>query len=715
MIEPPPPLDATLTELAAAFDIATEYWDWQGRHVAVPAETIIRVLAGLDVDAGTPEAAGRALADRAHRPWTRMLPPCLALRESRSASVWVHVTHGDPVETWIELETGEVRSGLRQLENWAAPTDVDGRWVGEASFAIPTDLPLGYHTLHARSSDQSASMPLIITPAWLGLPPRMGQHRGWGFAAQLYSVRSRQSWAVGDLVDLEDLAVWSAAEHGADYLLINPLHAAEPGVPMEPSPYLPTSRRFANPLYLRPERIPEYATATEAQRAEVQGRRAQLDDRADLVERIDRNAGWAAKRAALELIFAVPRTAGRERSLAAFRRREGEGLENFATWAALWETHGADVTAWPEELRHPDSQGVAEFRAAHEREIDFHCWLQWVLDEQLAGAHQAALRAGMGLGVMADLAVGVNRVGADAWSLQDSFAQGITVGAPPDPYNQNGQNWNQPPWRPDRLAETAYEPFRRMVSTILRHSGGVRVDHVIGLFRLWWIPDGAKPTEGTYVRYDHEALIGILALEAHRAEAVVVGEDLGTVEPWVRVYLKERGILGTSILWFEFDYESDQRGEAAPLAPERWREYCLASVTTHDLPPTAGYLAGDHVRLRDKLGVLTRPVAEELAADEAERQAWLDNLRWRWALAPDADEEETVRALYRYLSWTRCRLLGVALTDAVGDRRIQNQPGTIDEYPNWRVPLSGPDGRPIFLEDVFQSQRAADLLKIIAP
>ncbi len=263
----------------------------------------------------------------------------------------------------------------------------------------------------------------------------------------------------------------------------------------------------------------------------------------------------------------------------------------------------------------------------------------------------------MSLGVMADLAVGVNRVGADAWSLQDSFARGITVGAPPDPYNQNGQNWNQPPWRPDRLAESAYEPYRAMVSTILRHAGGIRVDHVIGLFRLWWIPDQALPTEGTYVRYDHEALVGILALEAHRAGAVVVGEDLGTVEPWVRVYLRERGILGTSILWFEFDYESDRAGDAAPLAPERWREYCLASVTTHDLPPTAGYLAGDHVRLRDELGVLTRSLAEELAADEAERQAWLDNSR-RSARARVGGEEETVQALHRYLTWTPCRLLG---------------------------------------------------------
>jgi 4-alpha-glucanotransferase len=711
---PDPVLDPVLAELAAAYSIATEYWDWRGRHVAVAPKTIVDVLAGLGVDAATPDAAARALGEQAQRPWTRMLPPCLALRQGRTASVWVHVTHGDPVQTWIELETGEIRNSLRQLENWASPWDLGGRWVGEASFEIPADLPLGYHTLHARSLDATARMPLIITPAWLGLPERMGSRRGWGFAAQLYSVRSRDSWAVGDLSDLEDLMVWSAAEHGADYLLINPLHAAEPGAPMEPSPYLPSSRRFANPLYLRPERIVEYATASDAQRARVRAHRAELDGRPNLVERIDRDASWAAKRAALKVIFAVPRTQGREEALAAYRRREGQGLTDFATWAVLWETYGADPTSWPDDVRHPGGPGVAAFRAAHAAEIDFHCWLQWVLDEQLAAAQAAGVQAGMSLGVMADLAVGVSRLGADAWALQDVFAQAISVGAPPDPYNQNGQNWNQPPWRPDRLADAAYEPFRQLVSTVLRHAGGIRVDHVIGLFRLWWIPDGARPTEGTYVRYDHEALIGILALEAQRAGAVVVGEDLGTVEPWVRTYLRERGILGTSILWFEFDYEAHRSGDAPPLAPERWREYCLASVTTHDLPPTAGYLAGDHVRLRDELGVLTRSVAEELAADEADRRAWLDNLTWRWALPPDADEEQTVQALHRYLTWTPCRLLGVALTDAVGDRKIQNQPGTKDEYPNWRIPLSGPDGRPLTLDDVFASERAAALLRIIA-
>jgi 4-alpha-glucanotransferase len=235
------------------------------------------------------------------------------------------------------------------------------------------------------------------------------------------------------------------------------------------------------------------------------------------------------------------------------------------------------------------------------------------------------------------------------------------------------------------------------------------VDHIIGLFRLWWIPEGQPPTAGTYVYYDHEAMVGILALEAHRAGALVVGEDLGVVEPSTRGYLRERGILGTSILWFEFDFDGDGR----PLRPERWREYCLASVTTHDLPPTAGYLAGEHIRLRGELGLLTRSLDEELAADAAERGAWLQELRARCALPEDPTEEQTVAALHRYLTWTPARLIGVALTDAVGDRRTQNQPGTIDEYPNWRVPLSGPDGRPMLLEDVLRSDRAARLAAVL--
>jgi 4-alpha-glucanotransferase len=698
-------------ELAAAHGVATDYWDWQGRHVLVALDTMVSVLAALGVDASTAETARASLDALADASWRRMLPPVLVTREGWQPVFEVHVPDGWSVEVWVELETGEHRGGVEQRENWNPPRSIDEELVGEATFAVPGDLPLGYHSVHARSGDRQARMSLVVTPQWVGVPDRLGGQRLWGLATQLYSVRSAGSWGTGDLTDLSQLGVWAAVEHGADYVLVNPLHAAEPRAPMEPSPYLPTTRRFANPLYLRPERIPEYVDLAPVDRAAVRALHEQAGD--PVADRLDRDTAWSAKRTALRKIFQVRPSAGRDLAFEGYRRREGRGLDDYATWAALAEVHGADTSTWPAELQHPDLPAVERFREEHAEAVEFHQWLQWVLDEQLAVNQLELRRSGMGLGVMTDLAVGVHRRGSDAWSLQETYARGVTVGAPPDPYNQAGQDWQQPPWRPDRLAESAYEAFRHVVAAALRNAGGLRVDHVLGLFRLWWIPEGAGPMEGTYVRYDHEAMIGILALEAHRADAVVVGEDLGTVEPWVRTYLTERGILGTSILWFERDH-SGSGGDGLPLAAERWREWCLASVTTHDLPPTAGYLAGEHVRLRSSLGLLTRPVEEELAVDAVEREAWLDEVRRVGLLDDDADEQATVEALHRYLTRTPSRLRCLALTDAVGDRRAQNQPGTIDEYPNWRVPLSGPDGQPILLDDVFTSERAARLCEIFA-
>lgn len=704
-------LAPSLIELARRYGIATDYEDWSGSRVRVSETTLKSVLASLGVAADNEQERNAALSAKLRSHWARRLPATIVGRTGEQIRFWAHVTHGDPAEVWLALEDGTVRGGVAQVDNFTPPFDLDGRWIGEASFVLPTDLPLGYHRVHLRSGESETSTALIVTPDWLGLPEQLGNRRAWGLATQLYSVRSRQSWGVGDLTDLTDLAVWSASRHGADYLLVNPLHAAAPPGPnsrMEPSPYLPTSRRFVNPLYLRVEAIPEFADLSK--RSRVRRLRSEVQQRVADLDAIDRDSSWAAKRVALKLLHDQPRSAGRALSYAAFRGREGRALDDFATWCALAEKYGDDWHSWPEALQHPDASGVADFVEKHSDTVDFHRWLQWQLDEQLAAAQSHSLRAGMSLGIMHDLAVGVHPNGADAWALQDVMALGVTAGAPPDEFNQLGQDWSQPPWRPDRLDEHEYRPFRALIRAVLRHAGGVRIDHIIGLFRLWWIPRGASPTEGTYVRYDHEAMIGIVALEAHRAGAVVVGEDLGTVEPWVRDYLLLRGLLGTSILWFELDRD----GNGGPLPAERWREYCLSSVTTHDLPPTAGYLAGDHVRLRDSLGLLTRPAAEELESDRADLAAWLAELR-RVGLLEDGedDPEQVVLALYRYLGRTPSRLLGVALTDAVGDRRTQNQPGTTDEYPNWRVPLTGPDGRDVMLEDVFADPRAAALAEAV--
>ena len=697
----------SLGELASRYGVATGYQDWTGRHVDVPETTLIAVLAALGVPAATEDERSAALASHDREYWTRSLPPTIVARSERESSFWVHVTHGEPVGLWIRLEDGSVRAGLRQLENDTPPYDLGDRLVGEATFELPPDLPLGYHRLYLQAGSSESSAPLIVVPAKLELPLRLGGKRIWGLATQLYSVQSERSWGVGDLTDLTDLAVWSGANHGAGYILVNPMHAAAPVAPMEPSPYLPTSRRYVNPLYLRPEAIPEFAEV--GRRSRIRRRRLELQKEARHADLVDRDAAWEAKRDVLETVYRVERSAGRQLAYEAYRAREGRSLDDFAIWCALAERHGPDWHRWPKKFTRPSGSAVAGFAAKHAETVDFHRWLQWQLDDQLAAAQSTALRAGMELGIMHDLAVGVDPNGADAWAMQDVLALGVTAGAPPDEFNQLGQDWSQPPWRPDQLVSQGYEPFRAMVNAILRHASGVRVDHIIGLFRLWWIPKGALPTDGTYVRYDHEAMIGILALEAHRAEAVVVGEDLGTVEPWVRDYLARRGLLGTSILWFELDRD----GDGGPLAAQRWREYCLSSVTTHDLPPTAGYLAGEHVRLRADLGLLTRPVEEELADDRSEQSAWVAELRRAGLLGEKPGVDDTVLGLYRYLGRTPSRLLGLSLADAVGEMRTQNQPGTTDEYPNWRVPLGGPDGRRLLLEEVVTDSRAASLCEAL--
>ena len=693
-----------LLELATAHGVATQYWDWQQRQVAVPAVTVVAVLAGLGIDAGTPTAVRAALAATRAHTWRRMLPPTVVTRAGTPTRIPVHVIDGTQPRVWVELEDGGVRHDLPQFDVYVPPRRVGRALIGRATFEVPGDLPLGWHRLRAAVEDEGASSVLVVTPSYIGLPPSLRERRAWGFMTQLYSLRSQRSWGLGDLDDLAELAGWSGHELGAGFVLINPLHAAAPVGRMEPSPYLPVTRRFVNPIYIRVEAVPEYAYLTGPARTRVEELAATLHRANATADQLDRDAVWAAKAEALTLVHAVPRSPGRAAAYAGYQRREGSGLVDFATWCALAEVHRLPWRSWPEPLRDPHSPEVDKARAELADRVDFYSWLQWVLDDQLGAAQRTALGAGMTLGVMHDLAVGVHPDGADAWAQQDAFALGMSVGAPADAFNQQGQDWSQPPWRPDRLAELGYAPYRDMLRTVLRHAGGIRIDHIIGLFRLWWVPAGLSPDQGTYVRYDHEALIGILALEAWRAGAVVVGEDLGTVEPWMRDYLGDRGLLGTSILWFERDWSTGR-----PLRPEQWRELCLGTVTTHDLPPTAGYLAGEHIRIRDELGLLTRPVEQERAVDAAEQDAVLGALRSLGLLPAGAGERQIVEALHTFLRRTPARLLGVALTDAVGDRRAMNQPGTSDEYPNWRLPLTDGSGAPVLLEHLVHSERARSL------
>ncbi|MFE2066659.1 4-alpha-glucanotransferase [Streptomyces sp. NPDC059467] len=670
------PCDGELSRLAELHGVATSYSPSPDRTVAASAIAVIAALGALGVDASGPEAVRTALADRERDLAERLLPPTVVHWTGAG-----EIALGLPAGTRLELRTedGETRDDVR-------------------------DLPLGVHLLTATAPDgRTARTHLVVAPDRLPTPAT----RSYGLLVQLYSLLSRRSWGMGDLGDLADLADWAARTAGAGFVQVNPLHAAVPGAPTDPSPYRPSSRRFPDPVHLRLESVPEY-TAVDSFAERAERLRSAVLDKGAL---IDRDAVWELKREALETVAAAALTPARQAEYDAFLAEQGEALEDHATWYALAEKYGSDWHRWPQALQDPRSPETARARAGLGDRVAFHSRLAWLTDTQLIAAQHTARDAGMPVGIVHDLAVGVHPQGADAWAQRDVFAAGMSVGAPPDAFNARGQDWGLPPWRPDRLAASGHAPFRRLLRALFRYAGALRIDHVMGLFRLWWVPEGRPPTEGTYVRYDAEAMLALLALEAGRAGAVVIGEDLGTVEPGVRETLQRRGVLGTSVLWFERDWEGDGR----PLLPDRWRADCLATATTHDLPPTAARLTGEHVELRDRLGLLTRPLEVERAEAAADTAEWLALLtRLGLLAASDAgDEEAEIRAVHRFLLRTPARMIGVWLPDTVGDRRPQNLPGTWDQYPNWRLPIADAEGRPVTLEELTGSARARALLEVL--
>jgi 4-alpha-glucanotransferase len=542
-----------------------------------------------------------------------------------------------------------------------------------------------------------------------GQPGRAG--RSWGFTVQLYALRSRASWGHGDLRDLADLAAWSARDLGAGFVLINPLHAAEPLPPVSPSPYLPMSRSFVSPLYLRIEDIPEYRELPRPQQRRIEQLAAPLRARNATSELIDRDAVWTAKRAALEIIRQVPLTEARLAEFRRYRQRAGADLENWGTWCALAQLHGPDWRRWPASVRDPVSAAGAAGAGRLGGQPAFHAWLQWLLDEQLAAAQGAALGAGMDIGIIHDLAVGVHPAGADTWAHQDLLVAGLSVGAPPDEFNQRGQDWTSPPWHPQRLAAAGYRPLASLFAATLRHAGGLRADHVMGLMRLWCVPAGMPPDRGAYVRYDHQASVAALTAAAARAGALAIGEDLGTVEPWFRRYLADSGVLGTSLLWFA------RNADGTPQQPGQWRRACMATVGSHDLPTVSGFLTGEQVSVRARLGLLKVPEEAERAAAEQMLGQWRDMLALEGlieARSRPGPADLTV-ALYGYLARTPAALVGVSLADAAGDARTQNIPGTSEEYPNWRIPLCDSEHRAVLLEDLPSLPLIREVARAVSP
>ena len=554
--------------------------------------------------------------------------------------------------------------------------NLPGRWLlgtedgGEVAVddVLPPDVPLGYHRL--RREDDGHTMRLIVAPFACHLPP---EERTWGWAVQLYAARSRASWGMGDLGDLARLGAWSAAQ-GAAMAMVNPLHAALPTAPQQASPYSPSSRSYRNPLYLRVEDVPGASGLGADLDALATAGRALNRDRL-----IDRDAVWQLKSAALEPLWRRFTASGGDRHFERYCEAEGPALAAYAAFCVLAEHHGVPWTEWPGGLRDPDGPDVVAFVARERDRVRYHQWLQWLVDGQLR-------RAGERIAVVQDLAVGVDPAGADAWLWQDCFALGVRVGAPPDEFSAGGQDWGLPPFDPWRLRAAAYQPFITTLRAVLRHAGGVRIDHVMGLFRLFWIPLGASAAEGAYVEYPWRDLLAILALESMRAGAWVVGEDLGTVEHYVREELARRNVLSYRLVWFE----------GAP--PHRFPTQAMAAVTTHDLPTIAGLWTGSDLAEQERIGL--GPNVEATHAIRRRLQEWT-------GVDGDAPVDEVVLRTHELLAEAPSAVVAATLDDALCVEERPNLPGTTDERPNWCLALPKP------LDDVETDLQVASVARTI--
>lgn len=603
-------------QTASAWGIDEGYWDGLGRWHEVHNDARSAILRAMGADGQEPEPANS---------------PVLTIQAGHCAAL------DGPTE--LKLEDG---TALRFDES------------------LPPDLPLGYHTLHPL--DGRGPTRLIVSPGRCHLPEDL---RTWGWTVPLYALRSSQSWGIGDFNDLRLLARWCAKELEAGLLQVNPLNAAMPLLPQQTSPYFPTTRLYRSPLYLHIEDVPgAHAARVALDNLATEGRALNKQSG------IDRDRIYRLKMEALEQLWVgFHGHPAFDRYLA----EQGDALAHFARFSTLAEHHGTGWQTWPPEHRRHDSPAVMEFAAAHANRVRFHQWVQWLLDVQLA-------RASAELPLMQDLPIGMEANGADAWTWQDLLALDMTVGAPPDEFNSEGQNWGLPPFIPQKLREAWYEPFIQIVRSNLRHAGGLRIDHVMGLFRLFWIPTGMGSQSGTFVRYPVDDLLAILALESSRAGAIVVGEDLGTVEEGVREKLAAYGLLSYRVLWFETD------------PPARFPRQSLAVVTTHDLATITGLWTGADLRAQSDLG---------LAPNVEGINRLRDSLASLTGCEARCGVDEVIVRTHEVLAEAPSAIVMATLEDALAVQERANMPNTTgDQRANWSLAL------PKTLEDLEQDRLA---------
>jgi (1->4)-alpha-D-glucan 1-alpha-D-glucosylmutase len=705
-----------LTRLAAEAGILPEYFDVTGERHITSSETQRALLAAMGIAAASDADADAALAAREAMEWRRRLAPVTVVH-ANGVPLSIEVTVPDSISTrpmhWLLAaergETWEDSIAPAALPRIAQRT-VDGAALARYRLTLPCSaatLGQGYHRFELEYGDaERAVMALIVAPWRCYEAPALEQgERVWGPAVQLYAVRSRRNWGIGDFTDLQHV-IELAAVAGADVVGLNPLHTLSSVAPQHASPYNPSSRLFGNPLYVDVEAVHEFADCEPARRAVSN---AGFQEKLKWLregELVGYRVSFAAKREVMELLYRCFRDRHRGRgderdgAFAAYLASAGEPLRRHALFEAIAEKlHGdgaagaGDWHGWPVELRDVNGPAVAAFASAHAERVEFHSYLQWQFDSQLDAAAERCDALGLGVGLLQDLAIGINPGGSESWSDRSLYAAGASIGAPPDTYNTAGQNWGLPPLIPQRLRDTAYAPFIATLRRNMRAAGALRIDHAMGLLRLYSIPAGAGSDSGAYVRYPFDDLLAILALESQRNRCMVIGEDLGTVPDEARAGLGRIGSLSSRPLYFA------QGSDGEFMAPAEYPREAVVSVGTHDLATLKGFWVGADLDAREALSPL--PLAEDRYAHNVERtgqrRRLLQALQREGLLPPGVDPYHAAHgtwspelgiAVQRYLARAPAKIQLVAMEDILGQLEQVNLPGTVDERPNWRRKLA---------------------------
>jgi 4-alpha-glucanotransferase len=699
---------------ASRWGIEAEFWDIWGHLHVTPRETKTAVLEALGVPAGDQGRLAAALDERQRREWTRPLPPCLvASGERKPASFPVRVPAslaGATASVEIRRERGPVDRYEADLAALGvrASAQIDGKLFVEKMVDLPDSLPLGYHELQIRirsatragAPEPCASMRLILAPDRAYMPPSLAAGgRAAGIAVSLYSLRSERNWGCGDFRDLHTLIQWTAEDAEASFVALNPLHAIHNRRPFNTSPYLPLSIFYQNFLYLDIEAIEGFSGSARVQalwnRPETAAEIRRLRESAY----VEYEQVASLKLRFLKVLFAEFLRARRRpgsnwERLQAYAAREGDLLDSFATYCALDETlhrRNPDLWIWPDwpaEFRDPASPAVAGFRKRHRTLILFYKYVQWQIEMQLEAAQRYARDKGLPIGLYHDLALATDRCGSDLWAHRAFYVAGCRVGSPPDDFAPKGQDWAFPPPDHDRHRESGYRLFTESIRKNCRHGGALRIDHVMRFFRLFWIPDALEATEGAYVKDHAEDLVRILALESVRNKVLVVGEDLGTVEPHIRETLARFGVLSYRLLYFEKN--SNNQFKPALEYPVQ----SLVSVSTHDLPTLAGFWIGADIDERRRVGLIPDEAAWRAQREvrAREKQTMLDLLfrenllpAWHPRVAADLPEltGELHNAIVGFLATTPSTLMLVTEEDLTKETAQQNLPGTTWQHPNW--------------------------------